>query len=148
MAGRKAVLNQLNIVVCDMRASMAFYRRLGIPLPEPAGASEPEPFHIGAEATSDFDLDLDTAKFAQVWNKGWQGRSDLVGRVVVGFQFDTREDVDATYKELTGAGHKGLQPPFDAFWGARYAVVEDPNGLAVGLMSPIDPGRRSELPED
>ena len=34
------------------------------------------------------------------------------------------------------------QEPYDAFWGARYAIVEDPDGNAVGLMSPIDPDRQ------
>jgi uncharacterized glyoxalase superfamily protein PhnB len=29
----------------------------------------------------------------------------------------------------------------DTFWGARYAVIEDPDGNHVGLMSPIDPER-------
>jgi uncharacterized glyoxalase superfamily protein PhnB len=43
---------------------------------------------------------------------------------------------------MTSAGYLGLQPPFDAFWGARYAILEDPNGAAVGLMSPIDPEKR------
>jgi uncharacterized glyoxalase superfamily protein PhnB len=37
------------------------------------------------------------------------------------------------------------QPPYDAFWGARYAVVSDPDGNAVGIMSPIDPDRRSPI---
>jgi hypothetical protein len=36
-----------------------------------------------------------------------------------------------------------LQPP----WGARYAIVEDPNGIAVGLMSPRDPVRNYWPPE-
>ena len=44
---------------------------------------------------------------------------------------------------VTGAGYRGQQPPYDAFWGARYAVVEDPDGNAVGIMSPSDPDRRS-----
>jgi uncharacterized glyoxalase superfamily protein PhnB len=39
-----------------------------------------------------------------------------------------------------------LQAPFDAFWGARYAIVEDPDGIAVGLMSPISANRRSPPP--
>jgi len=38
------------------------------------------------------------------------------------------------------------QAPYDAFWGARYAIVEDPDGNAVGLMSPIDPDRRTAPP--
>ena len=33
---------------------------------------------------------------------------------------------------------QGLQPPFDAFWGARYAIVEDPDGNPV---APDQPGR-------
>jgi uncharacterized glyoxalase superfamily protein PhnB len=87
-------------------------------------------------------VDFDTAAFARFWSKGWAGREDLVGRVVLGFGLATREAVDAKYGELTNAGYSGLAAPYDAFWGARYAIVDDPNGIAVGLMSPIDPGRR------
>ena len=54
--------------------------------------------------------------------------------------------MDARYADLTAAGYRGQQPPWDAFWGARYAVVEDPDGNPVGLMSPIDPARRSAAP--
>ena len=38
--------------------------------------------------------------------------------------------VDVAYGDLTEAGYAGQQPPFDAFWGARYAVVTDPDGNA------------------
>jgi uncharacterized glyoxalase superfamily protein PhnB len=54
-----------------------------------------------------------------------------------------RETVDAIYSDLTGAGYAGQQPPYDAFWGARYAVVADPDGMSVGIMSAIDPARRT-----
>jgi uncharacterized glyoxalase superfamily protein PhnB len=49
---------------------------------------------------------------------------------------------------FASAGYRGLQLPFDAFWGARYAIVEDPDGIAIGLMSPIDPTRRTAPPKD
>jgi len=39
-----------------------------------------------------------------------------------------------------------LQPPFDAFWGARYAIVEDPDGNVIGFQSPSDPERRTAPP--
>ena len=58
---------------------------------------------------------------------------------VLGFNVDSRERVDQIYNDLTGAGYHGQQEPFDAFWGARYAVVEDPDGNAVRIMSPVDP---------
>ena len=41
------------------------------------------------------------------------------------------------------AGHKA---PEDAFWGARDAIVEDPDGSSVGIMSPIDDAMRREPP--
>jgi uncharacterized glyoxalase superfamily protein PhnB len=33
------------------------------------------------------------------------------------------------------------------FWGARYAIVEDPDGNHVGVMSPSDPDRRRAPPD-
>ena len=137
-------LDQLNIVVSDMAKSLAFYRRLGVEAPN---LWQGETGHQHANATTDgLALDFDNASFAAVWNQGWKGRTDLAGRVVVGFRVSTRPDVDRLYDQLTGEGHRGLQPPWDAFWGARYAIVEDPDGLAIGLMSPVDPARRWETP--
>jgi uncharacterized glyoxalase superfamily protein PhnB len=37
-----------------------------------------------------------------------------------------RESVDRLHAELRAAGHASPQDPFDAFFGSRYAVVEDP----------------------
>ena len=54
-----------------------------------------------------------------------------------------RDEVDTLVETLAGAGVPVQQPPYDAFWGARYAVVSDPDGNAVGIMSPVDPDRRS-----
>jgi len=65
---------------------------------------------------------------------------------VLGFSVATRDDVDRIYAEVTGAGYTGQQAPYDAFWGARYAIVADPDGNAVGIMSPSDPDRRSAPP--
>ena len=39
---------------------------------------------------------------------------------------------------LTAAGYTGRQPPFDAFWGQRYATVLDPDGTPVDLFSPLE----------
>ena len=63
---------------------------------------------------------------------------------VLGFKVGSRERVDEIYADLVAAGYRGQQPPYDAFWGARYAVIEDPDGNAVGIVSPVDPGRRSQ----
>ncbi|MBO0776121.1 MAG: VOC family protein, partial [Actinobacteria bacterium] len=92
-----------------------------------------------------FSLELDTPESARLWHAGWRAGPGSVS-VVIGFALPTREAVDHRYAELTAAGYAGRQPPFDAFWGARYAIVADPDGHDIGLMSPIDESRRSWPP--
>jgi uncharacterized glyoxalase superfamily protein PhnB len=151
MKRKPAVFDQVNIVSADPAASVAFYRQLGVDIPETrVWRTASGIHHVSAQQrdeTGEADLDIDSTEFARIWNTGWRGRADLSGRVVLGFRLRSREAVDDTYAELTGAGHPGLQPPDDAFWGARYAIVEDPDGIAVGLMSPISPERKSPPPE-
>ncbi len=141
MTRKRATLDNLNIVVRDMDASVDFYRRLGIEIPETL--PEWQAHHRTASMGGEVDLDLDSTAFTPQWNAGWPASQP---GVVVGFRLATREDVDDLYEELTGAGYVGQQPPTDAFWGARYAIVEDPSGNAVGLMSPVDPARRTRPP--
>jgi catechol 2,3-dioxygenase-like lactoylglutathione lyase family enzyme len=143
----KPTLGQLNLVTANPAASIAFYRRLGIDIAEAAIWRTPSGVHHVNARSGEVDFELDSTAFAQVWNQGWHGRDDLKGRVVLGFRVSSREAVDEVYAELTGAGYAGLQAPLDAFWGARYAIVEDPDGVAVGLMSPISPEYKSLPPE-
>lgn len=133
----RPVPDQFNLVVSDMERSVTFYRRLGLDI------ADTEPFwqahHRNAKVGGGIDLDLDSIEFARHWNRGWKG-----GMGVLGFKVDSRERVDGIYAELTSAGYVGQQEPYDAFWGARYAVIEDPDGNPVGIMSPVDPEMRSD----
>jgi len=146
MERNKPVFDQVSIVAGSFNRSFDFYRRLGVSFPEPVTGRVGDPFHANAETSNGLRFELDSAAFAAVWNPGWAARSDLVGRVVLGFGVASREEVDRIYAELTSAGHPGLAPPHDAFWGARYAIIEDPNGTAVGVMSAIDPGGKTSPP--
>ncbi|HEY2331941.1 MAG TPA: VOC family protein [Acidimicrobiales bacterium] len=138
MSDDRPVLDQVNIVVGDMAEAVEFYRLLGV---EVASADGPWDSHHRTAASPDgLALDLDSSEFAAVWNEGWSpGRTGCV----IGFRVSSRDQVDRLYERLTAAGHPGEQPPYDAFWGARYAIVADPAGNAVGIMSPAEPDRRS-----
>src|SRR5687768_3788969 len=132
-----ARLEQVNVVVRDMEAMAGFYERLGVDL---RGSSGPwAPHHRNTGAVHGIDFDLDSATFAEVWNEGWPAGAN---GVVLGFRVDDRDAVDRTYADLLAAGAAGQQAPYDAFWGVRYAVVTDPDGNAVGIMSPVDDSRR------
>jgi catechol 2,3-dioxygenase-like lactoylglutathione lyase family enzyme len=146
----KPVLNQINLVCGDVEASIAFYRRLGVEFPDArVWRTSSGGHHAGAAgpaADRAIDFELDSTAFAPWWNGGWKGRTDLSGRVVVGFGVPTRAAVDDVFRDMIGAGYRGLQEPYDALWGARYAIIEDPNGIAVGLMSPVSPDKKSPPP--
>jgi len=136
------VLAQLSLVVADMRASVAFYRRLGLTIDDSRPYST---HHLEVAMPGGFVLDLDSVEFVKRWDAGWHGQAGSA-RNVIGFSLPSRQAVDNHYADLTGAGYAGQQLPYDTFWGARYAVVEDPDGNPVGLMSPIDAARRSAPP--
>jgi len=136
-----ARLDQINIVVRDMKAMANFYNRLGVEIRE--GPPEWAPHHRNTGTKDGVDFDLDSEAFASVWNEGWPGGPG----VVLGFRVESRDAVDRLYNELvTDAGCASQQTPYDAFWGVRYAVVADPDGNAVAIMSPVDETRRTRPP--
>lgn len=137
MADDRPVLNQINLVVRDMDAMIEFYRKLGA---EIAPTEPPWDRHhrtLSMPDGLDFDLDSRTSRRSGT-AAGRPARPDRSS----GFAA-SREAVDRIYEDLTNAGYVGQQPPYDAFWGARYAVIADPEGNSVGVMSPMDPARRT-----
>ena len=143
----RPVLDQINIVSANMKPTIEFYRLLEVEIAEPSPGKSGAPFHANGDAGGETSLDIDSDAFARVWNAAWRDKGDFGGRVVIGFGVETREAVDETCAKLAQAGHKVLQEPWDAFWGSRYAIVEDPNGIAVGLMSPQDRSKGYWPPE-
>jgi catechol 2,3-dioxygenase-like lactoylglutathione lyase family enzyme len=133
------VIDQFNLVVSDMAASVAFYRLIGFDIPD--GDETWDEHHRSATVEGGIDLDLDSTSFAQQWDPGWRG-----GMGVLGVKVASREEVDERHAALTAAGYRSQRAPSDAFWGSRYAIVEDPDGNPVGIMSPSDPAYRSESP--
>lgn len=137
MPNDRISVDQINVVVADMDAAVAFYRALGFEVEE--SGSEWDEHHRRVHAGEVIDFDLDSVRFARAWNRGWPGGPG----VVVTFRTEEREAVDRVYERLLSAGYRSQQPPYDAFWGARFAVIEDPSGNAIGIMSPADPEHRS-----
>jgi catechol 2,3-dioxygenase-like lactoylglutathione lyase family enzyme len=129
-----AILSQVNLVVGDMAATLAFYRRLGWPI------ETPTPDHAVAELPDGMRVEFDSRDFAAVWDSGYRGATG--GSTLLGLGTAGRRDVDDLYADLVAHGGRERQPPYDAFWGARFAIVEDPDGNPIGLMSPIEESRR------
>ena len=121
-------LDVVGIAVRDMAASLQFYRLLGLPAPD------------GAEAEVHVEIDLggcrlawDTVELLRGVYDGWDEPSGH--RVELAFRCASRDEVDAIYGRMTGAGYHGHKVPWDAFWGQRYAIIEDPDGNLLSLYA-------------
>lgn len=124
---------QINLVVSDLAASLAFYQLLGWR----AEAAGP---HAEFRFPNGLSVELDEAGSVRFWNSG--SPPTLAGSAVISISLETRDGVDALWQKIVDAGHASRQRPFDAFWGSRYAIVADPDGHQIGLMSPHDDAHR------
>lgn len=145
-------VDQINVVVGDVDAVARFLSGLGVDIPTtmpewdshhraiPTATSR----HGGHELDEPtFEIDLDSGVFAQEWG----GLSPSFTGVVLNLRVDERAEVDRLHGLTLSLGGASLKVPYDAFWGSRYAVVEGPGSLVVGLMSVPDPAHRSAPPD-
>ncbi|MEU6682185.1 VOC family protein [Streptomyces sp. NPDC046832] len=127
-----ARFDAIGLVVSDMAASVAFYRRLGLVFPD--GAEE-QP-HTEAALPGGLRLMFDTEETVRSFLPGWRPPTDG-SRASLALRCDGPEEVDTLYDRLVGSGYHGELKPWDAFWGQRYAVVHDPDGNGVDLFAPL-----------
>lgn len=130
-----ARLGVIEIVVEDMARSLAFYRRLGLALP-PEADQQP---HVDTPLGAGLVLAWDTVATIRSFDPEWSP-PDGGHRMALAFRLDTPAEVDRAYDELVSLGYAGHKPPWDAFWGQRYAIVRDPDGNPVDLFAPADAG--------
>jgi catechol 2,3-dioxygenase-like lactoylglutathione lyase family enzyme len=123
----------VGIIVSDMARSLAFYRRLGLDIP---AAADSEP-HVEVTVANGMRLAWDTEEVIRSFDPAWTAPADGAHRLTLDFACDSPAEVDATYAALTAAGAAGHIPPFDAFWGQRYAAVADPDGDVIDLFAPL-----------
>jgi catechol 2,3-dioxygenase-like lactoylglutathione lyase family enzyme len=123
----------IGIAVQDMRASLDFYRLLGMQFRD--GAE-----HEGhVEVTLDGGLRMawDSADVIRSFDPEWQPPT---GGPAIGLAFlcGSPAEVDAVYAEIVAAGHPSKKEPWDAFWGQRYAQVLDPDHNVIDLFAPLE----------
>ncbi|MFC4858635.1 VOC family protein [Actinophytocola glycyrrhizae] len=123
-------LDMIGLVVEDMAASLAFYRKLGLDIPD---TDEP---HVEATLPNGLRFGWDTVDVVRSFDPEW---TKPVGGNSVGICFlcDSPAEVDKTHAALVADGYRGHKDPWDAFWGQRYASVEDPDGNVVDLFAPL-----------
>lgn len=133
---------QINLFVTNLAATARFYEGLGWTL-RPMGPAAATADHPGGLSVA--FLPADDEEFVAAFDAGHPGGTG--GTALLDVRLENREQVDVLYRALIDRGGTTGQPPIDAFWGLRYAVVVDPDGTRIGLKSPVDDARRSQPPD-
>jgi catechol 2,3-dioxygenase-like lactoylglutathione lyase family enzyme len=122
----------VGLVVRDMRASIDFYRLLGLRFPD--GAEQEG--HVEVELDGGLRLAWDTVDVVRSFDPEWEPPS---GGPAIGLAFlcGSPAEVDAVYAEIVAAGYPSQREPWDAFWGQRYAQVRDPDHNVIDLFAPL-----------
>ncbi len=98
-------LSLIELVVADMAATLAFYRRLGLDIP--AGADQ-QP-HVDIEIKGGLRIAFDTEDTIRSFDSGWT-RPSGGHRAALAFACDSPAEVDAAYAELTGPATRATWP--------------------------------------
>ena len=123
--------DMVGTVVSNMGAALAFYRLLGLAIPEGAEAEA----HVEVITPNGYRLAWDTEEVIKSFDPDWTAPTGQ--RVSLAFRCDSPAEVDALYERIVAQGHRGHKAPWDAFWGQRYATVADPDGTRVDLFAPL-----------
>lgn len=119
----------VNLYTRDIDAGIAFYRDL-LGLPETFRTPQDgRPDHVEFVAGG-FTLALGTVEAA----KRAHGIDSTPGAPAMAVVFWT-DDVDATYAALVEAGVRGVQEPHDTGNDNRNALLHDPDGNVVELVT-------------
>lgn len=132
-------LYMLGLVVQDMGASLEFYRRLGLAIPEGSEGKTHVEVKMGNGLT--FFLDSNPAR----WDPRYV-RSDMPRtaeapesyRAVLEFYVKTRAAVEAKYAELIGFGYRSVRAPYESPIGMCFAFVADPDGYTILLSGDLE----------
>ena len=130
----RARLDAIGVIVSDLKRSIDFYRRLGLEFPE-----NPDPEgHGHVETTLDAGIRLmfDSIETIHSFDPDWTPPTGG-HRIALAFMCESPGELDALFAELIEIGGRAHKAPWNAFWGQRYAEVEDPDGNVVDLFAPL-----------
>lgn len=124
------MLEAIGIVSGDVARSLAFYQLVGVQLAQAGGAD-----HYEARTPGGLRIMLDSVELIRSFEPDYV--KPTASGVVMCFRQPSAAAVDALYDRITRAGFAGKKPPWDAFWGQRYACVLDPDGNQIDLFADL-----------
>ena len=124
------MLDAIGVVSRDIQKSVDFYKIFGIELRQEGG-----PDHWEGKTSSGLRLMIDSVTLIQKLNPAWTAPTG--SGLILCFKQNSAADVDQLFHQVVNAGFRPVKEPWDAFWGQRYASVEDPDGNQVDIFADL-----------
>ena len=129
-------LYMMGLIVRDMPAALAFYRHLGVAIPDGSDARS----HVQIKMSGGLTFFLDAQP------KRWDPEFDPLSTAPVPgasgryahlleFYLPDQAALEAKYAELVGLGYEGYRAPYHNGFGMIFAMVKDPDGNTILLSA-------------
>jgi uncharacterized glyoxalase superfamily protein PhnB len=123
-------LNAVGIAVSNMAESIRFYRALGLDVPETPGEG-----HVDAFLPNGVRFMLDGEDVMRSFMPEWTRENG--NQISIALECASPAEVDEVHGRVVAAGFDSEKDPWDAFWGQRYALLIDPDGVRVSLYAAL-----------
>lgn len=122
-------IDAVGVASSDLAQTVSFYKILGFEFPE----LKPDDSHIEAKRRDESArLMIDSKDLIK----------EITGTTPVpsnhsqfAIEFENAKEIDTIAENLKINGFKVFKEPWDAFWGQRYCIVQDPDGYMIDLFS-------------
>ena len=135
-------LYMLGLIVRDMPAALAFYRCLGLAIPE--GSEEQAHVEIKMGNGLTFFLDSKPGRWDPQFGRELEARDEAAGSqypLLLEFYLGQADALNAKYQELMDHGYQGFREPYATSFGMVFAMVKDPDGNTVLLSADAEPAK-------
>jgi uncharacterized glyoxalase superfamily protein PhnB len=125
-------LSAIGIACKSIDQSLKLYQMLGLDF------KKFDEDHFEATSSQGVRIMLDSFELMKKINPNWSEPQNP--GITLCFEQANPQQVDDIFKKLTAAGFQSVKPPWDAFWGQRYASVKDPDGNQVDIFAELKQG--------
>lgn len=129
-------LYMVGLIVRDMPASLEFYRRLGVAIPEGSEKLSHVEVKMG-EMT--FFLDSKPGRWDPGFNTLSEAEQPVTARypMILEFFLDSQAALAAKYSEMIELGYQSYREPYLTSFGMHFAMIKDPDGNTILLSAEV-----------
>jgi uncharacterized glyoxalase superfamily protein PhnB len=132
-------LYMVGLIVQDMPAALAFYRQLGLVIPDGSEARSHVEIKMG---NMSLFLDSKPGRWDPKFGTQPDARPDAPDdrySVILEFYLKEQAALEAKYAELTESGYQGFREPYATSFGMYFAMIKDPDGNTILLSADAAP---------